>query len=193
MIDILIPTKDKNEKKLTTSEMLNTIQSYIQNNSIKNKTVGFSKDPIFNKNTSAVLIKLAQYKIIPIVETSLEKIEPSSLFINSIINLFNECYKGIGEFRIFIKSTSEKDRHKIAKSILSLTDLSNIFEKCPKLKKNKIILILDPNKNQDIQKLANLFSTEQFIIDFNDIPNQELLKDVKKYHFEIYKKENNNE
>jgi len=182
---IVVPVLDENKHPRTLTDMMADVEK--DANREDEPWFAFEGEPALNGCSNILLIKAAKYRIVPFVVTAVPRIQNVSIYMNSLINVFNETYPdGEGELILHIASTSEKERKKILGSVLGLVEISKLFEKYPRMKKRKAILMLDQGKQCDADKLGKLFSPEIFSVRLEDgeFP-EDTLEELKGEGYEI--------
>lgn len=182
---IVVPVLDENRRPRKLTDMM----ADVEKNADKEDEpwLAFEGEPALNGCSNVLLIKAAKYMIVPFVVTAMPRVENVSTYMNSLINVFNETYPGgEGELILHIASTSEKERKKILGNVLGLGEISKLFEKYPRMKKRKAILMLNQGKQCDTEKLGKLFSPEIFSVRLEDgeFP-EDTLEELKGEGFEV--------
>ena len=132
---------------------------------LEGRLVAFEGDPAGNENTNLLLQRLAPTGIRPVIRTRLPKGRDIGIYLNCVVNLLNESYGGSrGVLKLDIGSTSEKTRHLRYGDVLSLGELSKLFNHLPRLKSGKIVLVLQASMPLDPKKLSRLFPPDLFAV-----------------------------
>ena len=134
---------------------------------------GFADEPSGNGNAVLACIRIAEFGGVPVIRTILpQKTERLGDFLNSVINMLNETYKGKGRLVLAIGSTSERERKILHGSVLGLADIAKRIRKYP-ASASKLVLEFQPGYDIDTGKLLNLFPPEMFAVTFKssvDVP-----------------------
>ena len=125
---------------------------------LEGRLVAFEGDPAVNENTNLLLQRLAPTGIRPVIRTRLPKGRDIGIYLNCVVNLLNESYGGSrGVLKLDIGSTSEKTRHLRYGDVLSLGELSKLFNHLPRL-------VLQASMPLDPKKLSRLFPPDLFAV-----------------------------
>ena len=182
MQNIIIEVAKPEGKFVTLSEMVEQFKEKFDEDQFKEDyklNVSFSGcDPLLNENVDSFLIKIKKYKPLPIFITYFPTNGSNiGIYINCLMNTANEIYDEGFVFGMLIESTSDKERKDIyGHHILSLQEISKMMLKPPH-RKNKPIIILNPEKKIDTLKLSNLFNPDDFFVKLK--PTQNDISDLK--------------